>query len=110
MEREMKYYCKNCDILFSEPKYCSEDRCPYGEKSNSSWIEHYYGCPQCEGGYEEVYLCEECGEYKERVDYLPYAEEYVCEDCEEKMLEIGDLVGSQMEGVIENEEPRGLPE
>ena len=108
-EELKKYYCPSCGILFDEPKCFLENRCPYGEKSNSTWIEHLKGCPNCEGGYDEVYLCEECGEYKEHVDYLPYAEEYVCDDCEEKMLETAKLANKGMEETINDKEFRGLP-
>lgn len=105
-----KYYCKNCDIYYDEPASFKEDRTPFGEKSDSSWYEEVEGCPNCHDGLELRYYCPRCDKYKESIDYYPYAEEYMCNDCYEEMMENGELVEETMEGVIKNEEPRGLPE
>ena len=105
-----KYYCSYCDDYFDAPCSFYEDRSPYGEKGNSSWQEELEGCPQCQGGMDIVYLCPRCETFKKTIEYYPYAEEYMCDDCYEEMMENGELVEEAMEGVIENEEPRGLPE
>ena len=103
------YYCRCCKDTFQEPTYYSENRCPRGERSDSSWIEHYYGCPSCGGGYIEMYLCEECGEYKEKVEYYPFANQYMCEECYDKMMEDSELAKEGLEETIKNDELRGLP-
>lgn len=105
-----KYYCSNCDAYYNEPAKFIENRTPLGEKSNSSWQEHLEGCPSCHNGLDVVYFCPKCEKFNKSVEYYPYAEEYMCDDCYEEMMNSGELVDEAMEGVIENEEPRGLPE
>lgn len=103
------YYCENCNLIFNEPKEYTENREPYGGGSgDSSFIEHYLGCPSCSGGYTKVYLCENCGKHKERVDFYPFANAYMCDECHDNLLELGELVENEMEEVIKNEEQRGL--
>ena len=103
------YYCKSCKITFEEPKRYSENRAPYGEGGGGNWVEYYDGCPRCSGGFDEVFFCEECNEYKKRVEFYPFANEYMCDDCYEEMMENGELVENQMEEVINNDVGRGLP-
>jgi len=105
-----KYYCRSCDAYYNEPAEFTENRCPYGEKSDSSWLEHLEGCPSCHGGLEVKYFCPRCEKFHNSVEYYPYAEEYMCDDCYEEMMETGKLVEEAMEEVINNEEFRGLPE
>lgn len=103
-----KYYCRSCDEFFDEPVEFTENRCPYGEKSDSSWIETLEGCPNCHSGLELKYYCPKCEKATSSLEYYPYAEEYMCDDCYEEMMENGELVEEAMEGVIKNDEPRGL--
>lgn len=105
-----KYYCKECDAYYNEPAEFTEDRCPYGEKSNSTWLEHLEGCPSCHGGLEIRYYCPRCEKFNKSLEYYPYAEEYMCDDCYNEMMETGELVEEAMEGVINNELQSGLPE
>lgn len=105
-----KYYCPSCDAYYNEPKKFTEDRSPYGEKSDSSWLEHLEGCPICHGGLETRYFCPRCEKFSTTMEFYPYAEEYMCDDCYEEMMNDGGIVEESMEGVIKNEEPRGLPE
>ena len=70
------YICKNCAMLFDEPKRITErhgfDYGPY---------EEWYCCPFCGGDYEETMPCCECGEYiTGRYAQLANDEVY-CEDC-----------------------------
>lgn len=105
-----KYYCNNCDEYFDEPAKFTEDRCPYGEKSDSSWLEHLEGCPNCHEGLKVVYLCPRCELHYDNIEYYPYADEYMCDDCYEEMMKAGELVEEAMEGVINNELQSGLPQ
>ena len=46
------YKCSNCGEIFEEPNTIKED-----------WGETFYVCPYCNGDYEEVHQCKECGEW-----------------------------------------------
>lgn len=57
------YRCKECGLIFEDPKMYSEDRTPGGSFEGGSFIETYFGCPKCEGNYEEVEYNEELEKY-----------------------------------------------
>ena len=68
------YKCLECGHIFDEPKSWNESR---GEFWGSSCSETLCGCPHCEGGYEEAYLCEICEEYFLKSELHGN----VCDDC-----------------------------
>ena len=50
----MMYRCKNCGNLFEEG-----EQAVWTEEHGEKWS----GCPVCNGDYEEVYQCKECGDW-----------------------------------------------
>ena len=82
----MIYYCKDCNSYYDKPAHFTEDRCPYGEKSNSSWLEHLEGCPNCHGGLKVVYLCPRCEQYCDRIEFYPFVNDYLCDNCYEEIM------------------------
>ena len=69
------YICLECGHVFDEPTTWSESR-PYGE---GYAYEGFSGCPCCQGGYEEAFECEFCGEYFSKDDL----DNGCCEKCKE---------------------------
>lgn len=57
------YICKDCGLIFSEPKHYSEDRTPGGVCEGGSFIEHYEGCPACAGAFDDAQMCQRCSEW-----------------------------------------------
>lgn len=57
------FKCYDCGYVFEEPKHYSEDRTPGGAFEGGSFIEHFTGCPQCAGAYDEAVECDGCGEW-----------------------------------------------
>ena len=54
------YKCTECGNLFEEGEQATwEER----HGLDSPPYEKFSGCPVCRGGYEEVYQCEECGDW-----------------------------------------------
>lgn len=47
------YKCVDCGLVFDEPKLFSEDRTPGGAFEGGSFIERWYGCPNCSCNYEK---------------------------------------------------------
>jgi hypothetical protein len=88
------YKCLDCGAVFEEPKEYAEDRTPGGSFEGGSFIEHFTGCPYCEGAYEEAKQCEICGEYFTS-DELTDTTEYInggCGDCCEQCIEDGGMI------------------
>lgn len=56
------YKCCECGAIFEEGEEArwEEDR---GEFWGVRCSETVSGCPECHGDYEEVFECEECGEW-----------------------------------------------
>lgn len=71
--------CLECGKVFEDDEiaYWQESR---GEFWGFPAYESMSGCPDCHGGYEEAYQCENCGKYftKDELD-----ENCLCEDCRE---------------------------
>lgn len=57
------YKCKDCGLIFDEPKEYSEDYTPGGAFEGGSFINRFSGCPNCSGSYDDAKECEICGEY-----------------------------------------------
>ncbi len=57
------YKCLNCGYVFEEPKTYSEDRTCDCSFEFGSFVAHYKGCPKCSEGYEEVFECDDDGEF-----------------------------------------------
>lgn len=57
------YKCKDCGLIFDEPKEYSEDYTPGGAFEGGSFINRFSGCPNCSGAYDDAKKCEICGEY-----------------------------------------------
>ena len=56
----MMFRCCECGNLFEEGEQATlEER----HGLDSPPYEKWSGCPVCKGGYEEVYQCEECGDW-----------------------------------------------
>ena len=96
----MMYRCIECGQVFDEPDTWKEDR---GEFWGVSCSETMSGCPECQGDYEEVFECEECGEWF----FEDELEDGLCEKCaeerlefKEKWLELGkQLLDGFLEGI-----------
>ena len=56
------YICLDCGKIFDEPTTYTEDMTPGGVFEGDSFIQHYTGCPNCEGAYEEAKECDNCTE------------------------------------------------
>ena len=54
------YKCTECGNLFEEGEQATWEE-THG--LDSPPYEKFSGCPVCKGGYEEVYQCEECGDW-----------------------------------------------
>lgn len=57
------FKCFDCGLVFEESKTYSEDRTPGGVFEGGSFIEHYEGCPNCSGAFDEASECDICGEF-----------------------------------------------
>ena len=57
------YKCKDCGLIFDEPKEYSEDCTPGGAFEGGSFINRFSGCPNCSGAYDDAKEWEICGEY-----------------------------------------------
>lgn len=70
------YRCIECGRIFEEGEEAVwyEDR---GEYWGIPCRERVTGCPSCRGDYEEVFQCEECGEWF----FEDELEDGLCEDC-----------------------------
>ena len=76
------YICKECGLVFNNPKKYSEDCTPYGGPAEPGFTRSYEGCPSCEGNYVEATQCVRC-EY----NYIPARSTYLfCDDCKHKLL------------------------
>jgi hypothetical protein len=86
------YICNECELVFNSPKKYSEDCTPYGGPAEPGFSNSYYGCPYCEGSYEEAMQCVRCND-----NYIPAesSEEPFCMDC------INDILSEYAE-VIKN--------
>lgn len=79
--------CKDCGLIFDEPKEYSEDRTPGGAFEGGSFIEYFTGCPYCSGAYEEAKECEICGNYftddelKDTTEMINGGCGYCCSQC-----------------------------
>lgn len=51
------YVCLDCGLEFEEPAEWVER---HGLDPSEGPGEHWSGCPDCHGAYEEVYVCGEC--------------------------------------------------
>lgn len=75
------YKCCECGAIFEEGEEAvwEEDR---GECFGFPCSETMSGCPECQGGYEEVFECKECGEwfFEDELN-----ENGLCESCLEEM-------------------------
>ena len=81
------YKCYDCGNLFKK----GEERTEYrGECHGSPAYETTMGCPLCNGDYDEINPCENCGTYEK--DF----EEIFCEKCKEEIKKrFHDLVYSE---------------
>jgi hypothetical protein len=53
------YKCSECGLVFEDARHWEE----HHEFWGASCSEHWSGCPDCSGGFEEAYECKICGEY-----------------------------------------------
>lgn len=74
----MMYKCCECETIFETPETWEEDR---GEFWGVRCSETVCGCPHCRADYEEVFECEECGEWF----FEDELEDGLCEKCRENM-------------------------
>lgn len=79
------YICCDCGHVFETPKHCSEDRTPGGSFEGGSFIEHWEGCPLCEGAFEEAVECDGCGEFTYSSSLTSTKDGEYCESCMEEM-------------------------
>lgn len=56
------YKCLECGYIFDEPKKVSEDLTPGGVFEGGSFINEYHVCPRCNGAYDDVRVCNCCGD------------------------------------------------
>lgn len=75
------YKCFDCGLVFEEPKRYSEDRTPGGVFEGGSFIEHYDGCPNCSGAFEEAKECDGCGEFVYVSSLMATDDGEFCDDC-----------------------------
>ena len=75
----MMFKCDNCGHLFEEGEQAVwyENQ---GECHGVAAMEKFSGCPLCQGDYEEVHQCEECGDWH-------YEDELYCGWCEKCLRE-----------------------
>lgn len=79
------FKCYDCGYVFEEPKHYSEDRTPGGSFEGGSFIEHFTGCPQCAGAYDEAVECDGCGEWCFSKYLEATCDGNYCEACMEEM-------------------------
>jgi hypothetical protein len=76
------YICKDCGLVFNQPKTFVEDTTPGGGPSEQGFSHEYKACPACEGNYVEATQCVRC-EY----NYIPLRSTYLfCDECKHKLL------------------------
>ena len=78
------YKCLHCGYVFEEPATYSEDCTPGGAFEGGSFIDYYEGCPKCSCGYEEVFECDDCGEFLTFEETENKNRRYYCTDCFEE--------------------------
>ena len=72
------YKCCECGAVFEEPATWKEYR---GEYWGDPAYEEMSGCPECEGGYEEAFECEERGKWCSKDELIGG----LCEDCQDEL-------------------------
>ena len=83
------FKCADCGAVFSEPKKINAGSLyGVGYGANDDYVD---GCPECEGGFEKAYQCEECEEYflddeLAFEDDLPDGVECLCKKCIDKLV------------------------
>ncbi len=78
------YKCLHCGYVFEEPATYSEDCTPGGVFESGSFINRYEGCPKCSCGYEEVFECDDCGNFLTLEEAENKDKRYYCTDCFEE--------------------------
>lgn len=79
------YRCIDCGEIFEEPTSWEEQEEFWGARVGREES----GCPFCKGDYEEVYQCDECGEWYTEDEYN--LENDICNDCMTKEIESIDM-------------------